>query len=92
MAWNGDADDAVLFRPEDAEIVSGEGAHLRGRVASSLFLGDRTRLVLESDGLLPVVVDTRKREAIRVGEEIGIRLRPDHLIPLPAATREGEPC
>jgi putative spermidine/putrescine transport system ATP-binding protein len=90
--WGDGVGGAVLFRPEDAEIVSGEGAHLRGRVASSLFLGDRTRLVLESDGLLPVVVDTRQRETIRIGEEIGIRLKPDHLIPLPSAGREGQPC
>ncbi|MGM0561635.1 MAG: ABC transporter ATP-binding protein [Pseudomonadota bacterium] len=91
-AWQGDAGEAVLFRPEDAEIVSGEGAHLRGRVASSLFLGDRTRLVLESEGLQPIIIDTGHRGSIQVGEEVAVRLKPDRLIPQPATGRESKPC
>ena len=72
----------VLFRPEDAEIVSIEDSHFVGRVNSSFFLGDRTRLILDGGGEVPIVIESTLRELVKVGEEIPIRIRSDGFMSL----------
>ncbi|MBL6929362.1 MAG: ABC transporter ATP-binding protein [Rhodospirillales bacterium] len=72
----------VLFRPEDADIVSAEDAHFTGRVMSAFFLGDRTRLILDGGGKSPVVLESPLRDVFEVGADIPVRIRPDGFITL----------
>ena len=45
----------VMFRPEDLRLVDAAAAQFRGKVVSSFFLGDHTRLVIDA-GAEPVLV------------------------------------
>lgn len=72
----------VLFRPENASIADLDQAHLRGRIATSFFLGDRTRLMVEGIGAEPLVVETSERREFRAGEEIGLVIAPNSLLTL----------
>jgi len=65
----------VLFRPEDTDIVGAEDAHFTGRVLSVLFLGDRTRLVLDGGGAEPVVLESHLRTSFEVGMQVPVRIR-----------------
>jgi len=67
----------VLFRPEDADIVAAEDAHFTGQVLSVLFLGDRTRLILECGGAVPVVLESPLRTRFEVGMQVPVRIRPE---------------
>lgn len=72
----------LLFRPESARIALDGEAQLRGTVISALFMGDRTRLVIDGISEQPVIVDTTDRRLFRPGEEIGIALAPEGLFAL----------
>ena len=67
----------ILFRPEDADIVSVEEADFSGKVQTSFFLGSRTRLVLTSEDGQPVIIDSSGRDSYAIGQEIGVRVRPE---------------
>lgn len=64
----------AFFRPEDAFLSAPGDAHLRARVASAAFLGERTRVQLECAGGTWVVV-VPGHETITPGSEAGLRLR-----------------
>ncbi|HZS83326.1 MAG TPA: ABC transporter ATP-binding protein [Stellaceae bacterium] len=87
FSWRADAAGPVelLFRPESARLLPPEGAPLRGRVASALFMGDRTRLVIAGIGETPIIVDTTERRQFHAGEEVGIGLDPEGLFTLAEA-------
>ena len=72
-----------LCRPEAVAITSPGTTTLSGRVASALFLGDRTRLVVEGVGQQPLVAEAPGRRAFRQGEEVGLQLDAQDLIRLP---------
>jgi putative spermidine/putrescine transport system ATP-binding protein len=72
----------VLFRPENASIANPDQAHLRGRISTSFFLGDRTRLLVEGIGQDPLVIETSERREYREGEEIGLVIEPNSLLTL----------
>jgi len=78
----------VMFRPEEAEIVTTKEAHFVGRVTSVFFLGDRTRLILDGGGEVPVVIESALREVIEVGAEVAIRIRPGGFMEFNANARE----
>ena len=63
------------FRPEDVELVSPEGASLRGQVLSCFFLGDhqRVHLGMETGEAVTLKVDARQR--IRAGDTLGLQLK-----------------
>lgn len=82
--WEGEGE--IMFRPEDAELVGPEEGHLTGEVISALFLGDRTRLVLDAGPAGRVSLDTRERRPIGLGERLGLRIDPRSLIPAPDKT------
>ncbi len=84
VPWKGaDAADAeVLFRPEDAAIVALNKADLKGRVVSTYFLGDRTKVLLEGVSEQPIVVETTERMEFESGMEVGLSIRPDSLMSL----------
>lgn len=74
----------VLFRPEDAEIVEPQNAHFTGKVTSSFFLGDRTRLVLDGSGGAPIIIESAIRHEISVGALVPIKIRTEGIISIPA--------
>jgi putative spermidine/putrescine transport system ATP-binding protein len=84
IPWDGDGSGEVeaLFRPENASIVDLDKAHLRGRISTSFFLGDRTRLLVEGIGQDLLVIETSERRQFRQGEEIGLAIEPGSLLTL----------
>lgn len=75
----------IHFRPEDAAIVATGEGHLRGTVLSTLFLGDRTRVVLNGLGSEEIRVEAPGDRAFSPGETVGVRLDTDAVF-----TLEGE--
>lgn len=73
-----------LCRPEAIAVNSPGATTLSGRVASALFLGDRTRLVVEGVTERPLVAEAPGHREFRQGEEIGLELDTQDLIRLPA--------
>jgi putative spermidine/putrescine transport system ATP-binding protein len=86
LPWNHPAANeiAVMFRPEDVRIVNGSDAHLHGTVASAFFLGDHTRLVVETGASNPLVVETTERRTFKQGEPIALAVEPYRLMTLEA--------
>jgi putative spermidine/putrescine transport system ATP-binding protein len=84
IPWENDGSGEIeaLFRPENASIVDLDKAHLRGRISTSFFLGDRTRLLVEGIGQEPLVIETSERREYRQGEEIGLVIEPGLLLTL----------
>ena len=78
----------VLFRPEDMDIVSAPEAHFTGKIMSVLFLGDRTRLVLDGGGNEPVVIESPLRTNFEVGMDVPVRIRPEGFMALETNTAE----
>jgi putative spermidine/putrescine transport system ATP-binding protein len=76
----------VLFRPEHATLVDapvdGIQDGLVGRVASAMFMGDRTRLLLDGFGPALVIVETSDARPRMVGDVVTLTIRPDSLISL----------
>ena len=58
-------------------------ADFAGRVSSSLFLGNRTRLVLEGIGTEPIVVESALRGSFEVGAVVPFRVKREGLMTLP---------
>ncbi len=53
----------VMFQPEDVRIVAEDMTpdqpdHLRGQVNAAFFLGDHTRLMVDTGGPWPIAVET----------------------------------
>ncbi|CAO3439051.1 ABC transporter ATP-binding protein [Azospirillum doebereinerae] len=81
--WSGpDGPVELLVRPEDIALADDDGAdaHLDGRVVAAVFLGDRTRLVVETGDGPPLTVDTGGRSALARGDRVGLRLDPARLL------------
>ena len=72
----------VLFRPEAASLAPVDSASLRGHVAGSYFLGDRTKILVEGIGEQTVVIETSERSEFAVGAEIGLNVQADALMQL----------
>jgi len=72
--------DAILFRPEDARLVGSAEAHLSGKVLSSFFLGDHTRLVIDAGAASPLMIETAERRTWPSGEIVHLRLDADALM------------
>jgi putative spermidine/putrescine transport system ATP-binding protein len=74
------AADAILFRPEDVRLVDPGQAQLSGTVLSSFFLGDHTRLVIDTGAGSPLVVETVERRTWPSGEKVHLRVEPESLM------------
>ena len=74
----------VMFRPEHARIVPPGGHHVTATVMSSFFLGDRTRLVLETGDGPPVIVETAERRTWPRGETVHLALDESAILAVPA--------
>ena len=84
LPWSagGSGEIEVLFRPEDATLAAPEEACLKGRVVTSFFLGDRTKLILDGFGSREIVIETTDRREFEPGTEIAFRVDPNALISL----------
>jgi len=72
--------DAVQFRPEDARLVDASQGQLSGKVLSSFFLGDHTRLVIDAGAEAPLIVETAERRTWPSGETVHLRVEPGALM------------
>lgn len=72
----------VLARPEDVQVGNADTDWGRAQVLRRNFLGDRVQLTLEVQGQDNVLADVSRDHAARVGETVGIRIDPEHLMPL----------
>lgn len=79
-ASQGGGDVEVLFRPESVSVGDVEHAHLRGRVATSFFLGDRTRLIVDGVAEEPIVVEASGKSEFQKGDAIGLTIDSDALL------------
>jgi putative spermidine/putrescine transport system ATP-binding protein len=73
---------ALMFRPENIEVVDTD-AHLRGKVVSAFFLGDHTRLIIDTGADKPIIVETTRRHTWRADDEVALRVNPDALQRIP---------
>ena len=78
-AANGKAE--VLFRPEDAKLCSIDDANLVGKVETSYFLGDRTKILISDISEESIVIETSGRDQYEKGDRIGIFVPLESLIP-----------
>jgi putative spermidine/putrescine transport system ATP-binding protein len=72
-----------FFRPESAAVAPPDGAPLRGRVTAALFLGERTRLVVEGVADGPIVAEAPGHQEFAEGQTVGLTLEPTDLLRLP---------
>ncbi|SIT38904.1 Sulfate/thiosulfate import ATP-binding protein CysA 2 [Paraburkholderia ribeironis] len=72
----------IFFRPEDAWLADPATAHLRGRIESSAFLGERTRLTIGGAAPDPLLIDVAGRVELARGTPVGISIAQDALIAL----------
>ncbi len=75
---NGKAE--VLFRPEDAQLCPIAEANLVGKVETSYFLGDRTKILINDRSEELIVIETSGREQYEKGASIGIFVQSENLI------------
>lgn len=87
LPWQGPAagQTEVMFRPESVQLVPVDQGHLQGRVVNALFLGDRTRAIVEVAGGAKITVDTQERGILRPGDQIGLRLKEGEVFTLPSS-------
>jgi putative spermidine/putrescine transport system ATP-binding protein len=74
----------IMFRPEDLRLVDRDQAQFSGRVISSFFLGDHTRIVIDAGLTDPIVARVQQRVALRNGDPVHCRVDPDAILNLPA--------
>ena len=71
----------VMFRPEDVQIVPAAAANFSGKVVSSFFLGDHTRLVIDTGGQW-VTVRAQQRNRFTNGESVHCAIDPSAVLKL----------
>ncbi len=76
---------AVRFRPEDVRIDD-VSPHLRGTIVSVVYLGDRTRLIVDAGAARPVVLETSERRGFSRGSPVGLSIDARGFLVLPEAT------
>ncbi len=72
----------IFFRPEDAWLADPASAQLRGRIESSAFLGERTRLAIGGAAPDTLLIDVSGRIELARGTPVGISIAQDALIAL----------
>ena len=75
----GDASE-VMFRPEDVQLAAPAAATFSGKVVSSFFLGDHTRLVVDVGDGRWVTVRAQQRAPIANGDVLHFALDPDAVL------------
>jgi len=75
----------ALFRPEDLRLVDAAQAQFSGRVASSFFLGDHTRLVIDAGGDTMIVARVQDRRVFHPGDTVHGAIDAQAVLSLPGA-------
>jgi putative spermidine/putrescine transport system ATP-binding protein len=76
----------AMFRPEDLQLVDPARAQFQGRVVSSFFLGDHTRLVIDVGGDSMLIARVPQRERFQAGDTVHCAVDPHAVMALrPAA-------
>ena len=66
---------SILFRPEDIKIAGPhEESSLRGTVNTAVFMGDRTRILVEVGEPQPIVIDSHSRYDFKAGDQVGLHI------------------
>jgi putative spermidine/putrescine transport system ATP-binding protein len=74
--------DEAMFRPEDLRLVDAAGAQFAGRVLSSFFLGDHTRLVIDIGGESMLIARVPQRERLQAGDTVHCAVDPGAVMAL----------
>jgi len=84
IPWHGkgSGEVEVLFRPESVTFAESGKGPLTGRVLSSFFLGDRTRVAVEGIGGTPLIVETGAAREFQPGDDVHLNVDPDALLVL----------
>ena len=77
----------ALFRPEDLRLVDAAQAQFSGRVASSFFLGDHTRLVIDAGGDTMIVARVQDRRVFHPGDAVHGAIDAQAVLSLPVAAQ-----
>ncbi len=83
---NGSGANEAMFRPEDLQLVDEASAQFGGRVVSSFFLGDHTRLVIDVGGESMLIARVQQRERHRPGDAVHCAVAPDAVLALQSRT------
>jgi len=87
---------SAMFRPEDVRVIDAQAGIaptparadvaglLNGRVASSFFMGDRTRLEIDIGAAQPLIAETARRGSWQGGQEVALEVPLSALVRLPA--------
>jgi putative spermidine/putrescine transport system ATP-binding protein len=81
-AHHADSSHEIFFRPEDAWLADPASAQLHGRVESTAFLGERTRLTIGGAAPDALLIDVAGRVELARGTPVGISIAQDALIAL----------
>jgi len=79
---HGSAD--AMFRPEDLRLVDEPQAQFKGKVVSSFFLGDHTRLVIDIGGESMLTARVQQRERHHAGDVVHLAVDRDAVMALQA--------
>ena len=84
MVLNTDQSGAVdlMFRPENAVITDSNSEVFSGTVATSFFLGDRMRIIIDGIGDEKITIEAGNREKFKQGDKISIAIDPDSIVSL----------
>jgi len=69
--------DTLMFRPEDLRLVDADRAQFSGRVLSSFFLGDHTRLVIDAGGESVLTARVQQRQRHAAGDVVHCEVAPE---------------
>ena len=79
--------DAVMFRPEDLQLVDAARAQFSGHVLSSFFLGDHTRLVIDAGTGTLLTARVQQRQRYSAGDLVHCEVAPEAVMAVRAAKR-----
>ncbi|ETX09989.1 ABC transporter ATP-binding protein [Marinomonas ushuaiensis DSM 15871] len=82
-----------MSRPEDIRLTPFEDSSVIGKVSQSVFLGDRTRVLIEVIGLDDLIhVDCFERKRYAKNDPVGLLVSPARLVLLPTKPAEVTVC
>lgn len=82
LSWHAPGAEEILFRPEDVRIVDISVADLTGRVTASVFMGERTQLLVDVGDAAPLMVFADARKNHRIGDTLHMQVDPRGLLTL----------
>ncbi len=83
----GDGEVHCMARPEDIRVIESAEASMVGRVLQSVFLGDRTRLRIQVEGLRDAIyTDCFERRTYASDSIVGLVIPPERLVALNSST------